>query len=188
MGYHPILSEHNDVFFDPNLHTHASCVEAVASCDMMILIIGGRFGGTAVPDAYETLDRDELSKILDSGFEERFDKKNFSITQLEVLKAIEAGIPIWTFITRDVYADHSVYERNKDKDIDYPSITKKGTAKYIFEFFNLVRKRRVGNCIFPFDLAREIEEILTKQFAGLAEKGLKKNSLLKKLRKKRRTL
>ena len=172
-GCTPILSDQNDVFYDPDIHTHTSCIEEVSKCDMMILIIGGRFGGEAVPEAYERLNQGELSKIFNGKFDDYSNEKLFSITQLEALKAIEIGIPVWTFITQNVYAEHNVYEKNKNTDIEYPSISKKETAKYIFEFINLIRKRRTGNNIFSFEYARTIEEILTKQFSGLLEKGLK---------------
>lgn len=97
----------------------------------------------------------------------------YSITQLEVLKAIEIDIPVWTFIARDVYSEHKVYQKNKDKDINYPSIDKKETAEFIFEFINLICKRCRGNNIFTFEYESEIENTLTKQFLGLIEKGIK---------------
>ena len=178
LGYTPVLSDYNDVFFDPELHTHSSCVEAVADCDMMILIIGDRFGGKAVSDAYEHLNRDEIQKELNEDFNDSYEQELFSITQLEVLKAIEIGIPVWTFIDRYVYNDHLTYEKNKSKDfnVTYPNIEKQETAIYIFEFINLLRKRRIGNSIFTFEHEQDIEEALKKQFAGLLEKGLKKKS------------
>ena len=43
------------------------------------------------------------------------DKKNISITQLEILKAIEMEIPIFTFIDQKVSHDHLFYEKNKNK-------------------------------------------------------------------------
>jgi hypothetical protein len=142
----------------------------------MILIIGGRFGGKAVPEAYKTLNRDTLCKALDNGFDKAFDNRIFSITQLEVLKAIEMKIPIWTFVTREVHSDHHVYEKNKDKVIHYPSIDKQETAKYIFEFINLIRKRPTNNSIFPFEYSKDIKDTLTKQFAGLVNEALRKES------------
>ena len=172
-GCTPILSDQNDVFFDPDIHTHTSCIEEVSKCDMMLLIVGGRFGGEAVPEAYERLSQDELSKIFNGKFDEYLGKKLFSITQLEALKAIEIGIPVWTFIAHNVYAEHKIYEKNKNIDIEYPSISKRETAKYIFEFIDFIRKRRTGNNIFSFEYTRTIEEILTRQFSGLLEKGLK---------------
>lgn len=60
-----------------------------------------------------------------------------------MLKAIEEYIPAYTFIEQKVWHDHQLYQKNKNKDIikqiDFPSIDKKDTAEYIFEFINFVR-------------------------------------------------
>lgn len=45
LGYEPILSEEGDVFYNPSLHTHEACLSEVSSCQMLVLIIGGRYGG-----------------------------------------------------------------------------------------------------------------------------------------------
>ena len=46
----------NDVLYDPRNHTHESCIKEIQSCDMIIFIIGSRFGGTAVSDALSKID------------------------------------------------------------------------------------------------------------------------------------
>ncbi len=61
MGYDPIMSEHSDVLFDPRAHTHTSCVRQVSDADMMILLVGSRFGGTAIPDAISEVDLKSVS-------------------------------------------------------------------------------------------------------------------------------
>lgn len=62
MGYEPVMSEHSDVLFDHRLHTHTSCIKGVADVDMVVLLIGSRFGGTVVPAALEEVDFTDLSK------------------------------------------------------------------------------------------------------------------------------
>ena len=142
MGYDSILSENNDVFYNPNDHTHESCVKDVANADIVILIIGSRFGGTAIPSLKKLVDFESLSvasaqtKIIEK-------KEKLSITQFEILKAIESNIPIYTFVEDDVYHDHHVYEQNKDNEeviskMKFPSIDKKETAPFIFEFSELM--------------------------------------------------
>ena len=49
-GFDPILSDHGDVFYKPDCHTHDSCIHEVSNCQLFILIIGGRFGGEYVYD------------------------------------------------------------------------------------------------------------------------------------------
>lgn len=105
------------------------------------------------------------------------DGQNFSITQLEVLKAIDESIPIYTFIKKDVWDDHYKYEQlkkeKKEKSISFSSIQKKETAEYIFEFINFIRRRKKNNAIYPFDDAKEIKDVLRKQWAGYFQKVLK---------------
>jgi hypothetical protein len=175
IGHEPIMSDYNDVLYDPRIHTHTSCVDEVTSCDMVILIVGSRYGGKSVPEALTKLDFEKLyqeSKSTDS----LRNKENLSVTQLEILKAVEEGIPVFTFIDDGVWHDHALYERNKEKDIigkiDFPSIQKPETAIFIFEFINFLRHRARGNSVFPFSKLQDIEEILRKQWSALFQKML----------------
>lgn len=175
LGHEPIMSENADVLYDPRIHTHTSCVEEVKNADMLVLIIGGRFGGEAVNEAISKVDFEVLKKEIRP--ETFIGNQVYSITHLEVLKAIELGIPVYTFIKQNVLNDHNLYEKNKHTayidDIDFPSIEKKKTAKYIFEFFNIVRLRNYGNNIFPFEKESDIEENLKKQWSSYFQKLLK---------------
>ena len=133
MGYEPVMSDYADVLYDPRAHTHDSCLKEVPSCDMVVLIIGSRFGGQAVPTAFANIDFAALDKLsTKSSVLEA--KEKLSITQLEVLKAVEQSIPVYAFVDEKVLHDHHVYERNKDKkeiieQIEFPSIQKKDTAR-----------------------------------------------------------
>lgn len=181
LGHEPVMSEYNDVLYDPRLHTHTSCVNAVTNADLLVLIIGGRFGGQAVPASLSAVDSDALEKLI-RGFDSIV-KDRFSITQLEVIKAMQLDIPIYTFISNPVWHDHAVYEKNKNNktiidDLQYPSITKSGTASYIFEFVNLIRRRDRGNSLSFFETGQDITNTLRRQWSAffqtlLAEQGAK---------------
>ena len=171
MGYEAVLSEYNDIFYDPQDHTHESCVKEIANSDVVILIIGSRFGGTAIPNLQSLIDFKSLSttsyktKILE-------DKGRLSVTQYEIFKAIEADIPVYCFIDENVWHDHRVYERNKEnesviKGMKFPSIDKEETAPYIFEFINFMRARTHNNALFPFGKLEDIESCLLKQWSNL---------------------
>lgn len=173
LGHEPIMSDYNDVLFDPRIHTHESCVKEVPNSDVVILIIGTRHGGKAIPKAINMVDIEKLkslsksSKILEK-------PENISITQLEILKAIESDIPIFTFIDSRVWNDHLFYEINKDKgildSIDFPYIDKKETAIYIFEFINFLRLRSKNNSIVEFNKISDIEEYIKKQWSSLFQR------------------
>lgn len=171
MGYDAVLSEYNDVFYDPQDHTHESCVKEIANADVVILIIGSRFGGTAIPNLQSLIDFKALSA---SSFKNRIleDKDKLSVTQYEIFKAIETDIPVYCFIDENVWHDHRVYERNKENasvinNMKFPSIDKNETAPYIFEFINFIRARTHNNALFPFGKLEDIESCLLKQWSNL---------------------
>ena len=176
LGFEPIMSDYEEVLFDPRSHTHTSCIEDVSNCDMLVFIIGSRFGGNANEEALSKIDFEKL-KDNNLNIENLKKDSNVSITQIEVLKAIEVGIPVYTFIEQKVWHDHELYERNKEndiaKDIIYPSIEKQEMARYIFEFINIVRLRSTGNSIHTFENAQEIETTLKKQWSNYFQRLLK---------------
>lgn len=175
MGFEPVMSDYNDVLYDPRIHTHTSCVEEIATCDIIILIVGSRFGGKAIPEAILKIDFDKISDKSKS-IEILKKKDNISVTQLEILKAVEFEIPIFTFIDSRLWSDHELYEKNKNKDIlkeiEFPSIDKKETSEFIFEFVNFLRHRTRGNSINTFSKFDDIEITLKKQWAGLFQRLL----------------
>lgn len=161
--YQPILSDRGDVFYHPDLHTHTSCTNEIENCELFVLIIGGRFGGKHIVN------------------------KDKSIVNAEYSAAKALGIPVFTFVKRDVYEDHRVYERNKSnkalvKEIVFPSMEKQEYAANIFEFINDVRLAPVNNGLFPFDYARDIRDNLGKQWAGLLFDFLNKRSKEKEIK------
>lgn len=175
-GYEPVMSEYSDVLFDPRLHTHDSCVKEVVGCDVVVLIIGSRFGGIAVPAASAAVDLEAVARMSASPTAGTL-KEKLSITQLEVLKAVEASVPVYAFVDERVLHDHHVYERNKDKplvieQLDFPSIQKRDTAKYIFEFINFLSHRLTGNSVIGFSRLDEIRSHLVSQWSQLFQRLL----------------
>lgn len=175
VGYEPVMSDYNDVLYDPRDHTHESCVKEIQSADMVILIIGSRFGGKAIPKAIENLDIETIKAASKST--SFIDKGNISITQLEILKAVELEIPIFTFIDQKVSHDHLFYEKNKTKSgfletVDFPSIDKRETAIFIFEFINFIRHRSKNNSIVDFSKIEDIQEFLKRQWSALFQRLL----------------
>lgn len=150
IGYEPILSEYDGVYFDYEIHTHDSCINEVGNCQIFILIIGGRYGGEYI-----------LSK------KEKYKKE--SITLMEYKRAFELGIPIFTFIDSNVYNSHHIHKSNKSlKAIKYPGID----DKRVFEFIDEVKKQNKNNSIKIFHSYQEIQQSLKKQLAGMVHKLL----------------
>lgn len=149
LGYTPVFSDKNDVFYHPDLHSHEACIKEIETCHIFILIVGGRFGGQYVYD----------------------DEKSIVNAEYEAAKKLQ--LPIFSFIKREVHEDHRVFTRNKKTkpkiydQLDYPSIEKQETAIRIFDFIDIIRKSDVNNAYFTFEFARNIRDALKKQLAGL---------------------
>lgn len=179
LGYEPIMSDYSDVLYDPRTHTHVSCVKEIPSADVVVLIIGARFGGTAVPSALKDFNFKDLQE-LSTKTEILNEKERLSITQLEILTAIAESIPVYAFVEERVFHDHQVYEKNKEnKDvigaIEFPSIQKKESARYIFEFLNYLSNRITNNSLTSFSRLEDIREHLTSQWSQLFQRLLQES-------------
>jgi len=187
IGYDPIMSDYEDVLYDPRVHTHTSCVDEVGNCDILVLIIGSRFGGKASVESLNRINFDALENES-LNVDVLKERECLSVTQLEVLKAIENAMPVYTFIDKRVWHDHALYEKNKSSDIIekiiFPSIEKQETAKYIFDFINFVRLRTRGNNIFTFEKAQDIEDTLKKQWASYFQRLLNEQRFIEAERKR----
>lgn len=174
LGYDPILSEYSDVLYDPRTHTHSSCIQEVPNADMVVLLIGPRFGGKIIPEALNNVD---MENLISSSFDVTIleEPEKLSITQLEVLKAIDSGVPVFAFVEGKVMHDHFVYQKNKElvNQIKFPSLDKPESAKYIFEFINFLSHRNRGNSVIPFTKVEDIENHLKKQWGSLFQKLLR---------------
>lgn len=174
LGYEPILSEYSDVLYDPRTHTHTSCIQEVPNADMMVVLIGSRLGGKVVPEALTSVD---LESLVNASFDVTVlsEPEKLSITQLEVLKAIDASVPVFAFVEDKVMHDHFVYQKNKElvDKIRFPSIEKPESAKYIFEFINFLQQRNKGNSVISFVKVEDIETHLRKQWGALFQRLLK---------------
>lgn len=193
LGFEAVLSERGDVLYDLRHHTHTSCVSEVANCDMLVLLVGGRFGGTAVEKAKRVVDATHLDELTNVWLNDADTASKtgrevvVSITQLEVIRAIQLAIPVFTLVKRDVWHDHLVYQTNggmaclgaehfgdgaETRSISFPSIEKQSTAGYVFEFLNYLRRRAANNGIEQFDTTKDIESYLQKQWASQFQRFL----------------
>lgn len=144
IGYEPVLSDDGDVFYNPQSHTHNSCLDEVATCQLFVLIIGGRYGG---------IHQDSTE----------------SITNEEYRTAVLNNVPIFTLVDQSVSSDHHLYQMNgKNSDIDRDKVTYPASDNVkIFHFINEVRRKSVNNAIQPFKNFLDIEVYLKKQWAGM---------------------
>ena len=119
--------------------THAS-----PNCQMLVLIIGGRYGG----------------KYKDS---------DHSITNAEYKEAVRLKIPVFALVEQAVHAEHFVYTKNvKNEDIELSKLRFPAVDNIkIFEFIDEVRRQSVNNAIVPFRDFSDIETYLRQQWAAM---------------------
>ena len=156
-GFDPILSENGDIGYVPWEALDSSCYAAMRECDVAILVIGSRYG------SHKT------------GENEGKFEKYISVTREEFRTAVEAGIPIYAFVYKEVLTEYGIYKSNISND-------KAGEIQYrvtednnIFRFID-----EVYNCgsitVTAFDKTQEIKDFLQIQWAALFKKyvnGLK---------------
>ena len=144
LGYEPVLSEEGSIYFDPTLSTQDSCLREVPSCQLFVLIIGGRFG-------------------------EAYKHTGASITNVEYREAVKSKIPIFALVDSSVHSEYFVYQKNKnnpeinENKIVYPSVD----STKIFDFIEEVRRNSVNNALVPFSDFSNIEAYLRQQWAGM---------------------
>lgn len=144
IGYEPVLSDDGDVYYSVDAHTHDACLSEVATCQLFILIIGGRYGG------------------------EHNDKEG-SITNNEYREAVKNKIPIFALVESAVYSDHHTYLSNKNCNPDFYekiAYTSIDNIK-IFGFIDEVRKNVLNNALVAFNNFSDMESYLKKQWAGM---------------------
>ncbi len=152
MGYEAVLSEEGDVFYSPDLHIQLSCLREVENCDIVILIIGTKFGNESI-----------LSDKM-------------SVTQSEHQTAYIRSIPIFSFIEQRVFHDYQIYKKiirkakseEKDPDVliqEYPF----GVCSdiRILMFIDDIIRKTSNNSYFPYSDFRDIKKLLKKQWAGM---------------------
>lgn len=175
LGHDPVMSDYSDVLYDPNLHTHASCIRDVQGADIVILLIGSRFGGVAASQTLPLIDFEQAVRSS-SSVALLSEPSKISITQAEALQATISDIPIFTFVDARVYADHHLYQANKDNPalaaIKFPSIEKPQHARNIFEFINFLSHRSFNNSVITYQSFSEIESHLLKQWSLLFQRLL----------------
>src|SRR5207249_4691768 len=76
LGYAPVMSEHGEIGFLPEISAADSCFEEASSCDVGILVVGKRYG-----DLYHD---------------------GASVTHLEYRRLREKGIPVIAVVENDL--------------------------------------------------------------------------------------
>lgn len=135
MGFEVLNSQSKQFGVKPKVHSHDACLAMMQNADYVVLIIGGRRGGTYV------------------GSEQ-------SITNEEIKAAQKLDRPIFAFVDKRVEALRQAYRKNPTADFkpvveDYR----------VFDFLDYVASGHDDNWLHPFDNVTDIQDTLRAQFA-----------------------
>jgi hypothetical protein len=150
LGYEPVLSEKGDIAYAPDRPLDDSCYREAATADMLVLIIGGRYG----------TEKGESRTEAPRSFYERYD----SITKMEFQNAVANNVPVWILVDSQVYAEYYTFQRNKSSEgITYAHVD----SVNIFHLIEDILSLRVNNPLFAFSRYTEMEDWLREQWAGV---------------------
>ena len=152
-GFDPVLNERGQIPYGSEEKPEEYCYKEIEHCDILVAIIGGRFGSSSSHDPY-------------------------SISQKEFKTAIELGRPVYIFVEKSVLAEYETYKKNKESVyIEYASVDNVDIYKFMDEVFSL----QLNNPVAPFETSSDITEYLQEQWSGLFQRLLREAARQKEM-------
>ena len=152
-GFEPVMFERGHIAYGNQKPLEDYCYKEIESCDILICIVGGKFGTEAKEGVH-------------------------SITQKELRTAIELSKQIYIFAEKAVLAEFQTYQRNKDGKVNWAAADDIRIYKFIDEVYALP----IGNPVFPFENSSDIANVLLEQWAGLFQRLLAESARQKEVR------
>lgn len=173
LGFKPVLSEKGDIPYAHTVPLDESCYRTVEGCDILVLIIGGRYGSAASTQP-ESLSHDEATAEEVAAAKVRYE----SITKKEYRAALDAGIPTYICVDANVLAEFQTFRKNPgNTSIQYAHVD----SRSIFLLIEDVLAQPYGNPVQAFTTPDEIEGWLMKQWAGLFQDLLKQAKVARQI-------
>lgn len=145
MGYESIRNEVGNIPYGKEMPPQTYCYKEINTIDILICIIGGRFGSQ--------------SNISEEN----------SVTQQELKEAQKAEKQIFLFIDKDVATEFETYLLNKDnQNIHYRYVD----DIRVYKFLEDIRSLNKNNIIQPFSNVEDITSYLREQFAGMIKQHI----------------
>ena len=149
LGYVPVMHDKGNVTYTQgDVSLEQACYNELATCDIVVCIIGGKFGTQS------------------SG-------SDFSITMEELQEAIHRRKIIYIYILKDVHAENYTYIANKDTGSFNPYHV---DDIRIHEFIEKIKNVLKNAPILPFESVSDITSNLRQQFAGMFQHLLTKEA------------
>jgi len=152
-GYEPVLNEKGHIPYGSSERLEEYCYKEIELCDILVSVIGGRFGSES-------------------------NEENYSVSNIELKTAIEKGRQVYIFIENAVLAEYRTYEANKDNEkIVYTAVDDVRVYKFLEEVFSLP----LNNQVQGFDTVQEINLYLKEQWSGLFQRLLNESARQKEV-------
>lgn len=148
LGYEPVMHERSGVAYTQNDPLEFDCYHELASCDIVVCIIGNHFGSKS-------------------------SENELSITMNELKTAIKNKKKIYVFISNDVYIENRIYKKNKESGT---FISAYADDIKIHEYIEELTETTKNHVITPFETTEQIISVLKSQFAGLFQNLLQKEA------------
>lgn len=151
LGYETIRNEEGDIPYGKEDALEEYCYNEIRSVDILISIIGGRYGTESKQPSY-------------------------SISQIELKKAVKENKQVYIFIEKNVLSEYETYQLNKDNGgIKYRYVDN----IQIYKFIEEIKELNVNNNIKGFETASDITRYLKEQFAGLFQRFLESQTRIR---------
>ena len=93
MGYDATLNEEGNIAYGKSDSLDIYCYDEIQNCDIVVSIIGGRYGSSASDGSS-------------------------SISQRELKTALDLGKQVYIFVDRNVLSEYATFRRNKAQKVD----------------------------------------------------------------------
>jgi len=137
LGHDPVRHENGSITYGSEQELEQYCYKAINECEILISIIGGRFGTTSYDEKY-------------------------SISQMELKVARQNNKLVYIFIKSDVHTEYNTYLKNKNNAWNYSTVD----DERIFSFIEEIQNSKLNKNIQPFFDRQEIENYLKQQLSG----------------------
>lgn len=143
LGFEPVRNEEGNIPYGNQENLQNYCYKEILNVDILISIIGGRFGSES-----------------QLGY--------WSVSNEELKTAIKNGKQVYIFIEKNVAGEYETYLLNKTNDIKYKYVD----DKRIYQFIEEIKELTANNNIKSFETSSEIQAYLKEQMAGLFQSFL----------------
>lgn len=154
LGYEPVRNEEGDIPYGKDESLEDYCYKEIENVDILISILGGRYGSNAAADG----------------------TNEYSISQKELITAIKRGKQVFIFIEKDVLTEYETYKMNKDnQNVNYRFVDNTN----IYRFIDEINALHSNNNIKGFETSDDIKRYLREQLAGLFKQFLIESNQMK---------